>query len=153
MTVHEMVVDKLAGRSVANDDARAESGGHRADQRRCSRHRSTRPTRMRDLGARHFANEAVAAPRQRLDEDGVLAERDANLPDGEVDVLVVGDRGVRPQRRTDLFTSDDVSRVREEQRQQLGRLSLQAARFATASQTAGLRVEDVCAECDQLFGH
>ena len=99
----DVVVDELSGRCVPCDDARAESGGQPGHEGGGDRYPHARDGSPLLNHRRAVPDEPVPSPRNRLDEVRVGTEGDANVPDGEVDALVVRDVGVWPQCRADLL--------------------------------------------------
>ena len=67
---------------------------------------------------RAVPDEPVPSPRNRLDEVRVGTEGDADVPDGEVDALVVSDVGVWPQCRADLLARDELAGMFDQQAEQ-----------------------------------
>ena len=101
-------------------------------------------------------DEAVAAPRHRLDEarlERVVAERHAQPPDGGVDaVLEVDRRAVGPQPALDVLARDHAAGVLHEQGQDLERLLLQADRLAAATDLVPAHVDLDAADANDRRG-
>src|SRR5262245_46829693 len=116
----KVVVDESSGRSIANEDAGAESGDECSSYGGGSSHaspasspfrearlplQSSNPAILRCL-AHDVPDEPIPAARNRLDEIRIHAKGHTDLPDRKVDVLVVTDHGLGPQGLPDLITRD-----------------------------------------------
>jgi hypothetical protein len=119
-----MVVHELPSRTTAENDARAETrrGGPKK-HRDCGQ---SAPPRSRSRVARlpDVSDEAIPATRQRLQKLGVRTQSDPNLPDGEVDVLVVRNGRDGPKGVANLLTRHDFTASFDQQREQLRWLRL-----------------------------
>src|SRR5690349_5504 len=117
----DVLVDERAGRRMRGDDAGAEDDGKRERDRGARGERAIGKTGQPDRRALvNRADESIAAPRYRLKPFGVGAERDADLPDGVVDALVVVDDRIGPDAGADRLARHDGVRALDEQ---IGRAS------------------------------
>ena len=108
--VHQVFVNERPGRGVCADDAgpedKSEHCRYGCDPKDCSTPR---------FGKADGTRKAIPTPRHRLEPIGIRAQRNADLPDREVDVLVVFDDNVRPYRLTDGLAGHDRVRMVDEE--------------------------------------
>ena len=152
----QVVVDEPAGRRFADKDARAEPRSEGDEQGGGSSYRLPNRSRAFDVvkcQGRHRADEPIPLPGDCLNQSGVRAECDANVANREVDVLVVLDHSVGPERFLNPVAADNLAGVLHEERKQARRLGLQHARQAVSTQRSGRRIECVRAEPDDRGRH
>lgn len=150
--VDEVVVHELSRGAVAHHDAGAKA--------QCQRHggdgcEGESPARDRWTDARcwdHIADEAIPAARNRLNHAGVGTERNTDLTNREIDVLVELDDAIGPQACANLLARYQLSGVLDQQHEELRGLRLQRAALDSPAEDAALRIEHVRSESDER-GH